>query len=292
MKDSIISAGARLKLALNKENPLKVVGTINAYTALMAEKAGCKAIYLSGAGVANASFGLPDLGMTTANDVAEDVRRITSIVDLPLLVDADTGWGNPHMVGRSIAMIEKAGAAGIHLEDQVPAKRCGHRPDKKIVSTSEMIERIKAAVDARKDDDFMIMARTDSYANEGLEQALERTQAYIDAGADAVFPEAMSTLDEYRAFTKAVHVPVLANITEFGKTPLFTAQELASVQVKMMLFPLTAFRMMSQAAGLAYSEIASNGTQKDLTDKMQTRTQLYEVLDYHRYENEQSKSHS
>lgn len=284
-----MTPGLRLKEALNQEKPLKVVGTINAYAAMLAQKAGCKALYLSGAGVANASFGLPDLGMTTVNDVAEDVRRITAAVDLPLIVDADTGWGNPHMVARAIQMLEKAGAAGVHLEDQVPAKRCGHRPDKKIVSCEEMNERIKAAVVARKDSNFMIMARTDAYANEGLDAALLRAKKYVEAGADAIFPEAMATLEEYKLFTDALSVPVLANITEFGKTPLFTADELAGVGIQLMLFPLTAFRMMGFAAREAYAAIVSDGTQKKLTEKMQTRNELYDVLDYHRYENEQER---
>jgi methylisocitrate lyase len=284
MSKTPVSAGARLWAALEHERPLQVVGTINAYSALLAEQSGFRAIYLSGAGVANASFGLPDLGITSLNDVCEDVRRITSATDLPLLVDADTGWGAAFNIQRTCADLIKAGAAGMHLEDQVMAKRCGHRPGKALVSPQEMVDRIKAAVDGRTDDEFAIMARTDAHAVEGQQAAVDRALAYVDAGADMIFAEALATLEEYRQFTRAVPVPVLANITEFGKTPLFTVEELGGAGIGLVLYPLSAFRAMSKAALAVYGEIRRAGTQKAVLDRMQTRAELYEVLGYHDYE--------
>ena len=278
------SAGARFRAALEAERPLQVVGTINAYTALLAERAGFKAIYLSGAGVANASFGLPDLGMTSLNDVCEDIRRITGATDVPLLVDADTGWGTAFNIARTVQEMIRAGAGALHLEDQVSAKRCGHRPGKALVSQAEMCDRIRAAVDGRSDPAFVIMARTDAHAVEGQPQAIERAQAYVEAGADMIFAEALNTLDEYRQFTAAVSVPVLANITEFGKTPLFTTAELADAGVRLALYPLSAFRAMSAAAVKVYSTLRRDGTQQASIGDMQTRTELYEVLGYHDYE--------
>ncbi|MBS0395460.1 MAG: methylisocitrate lyase [Proteobacteria bacterium] len=278
------SAGARLWAALEKERPLQVAGAVNAYSALLAERAGLPALYLSGAGVANASFGLPDLGITSLNDVCEDVRRITGATDLPLLVDADTGWGAAFNIARTTADLIRAGAAGMHLEDQVAAKRCGHRPGKALVSTDEMVDRIKAAVDGRTDDRFVIMARTDAHAVEGQQAAVDRALAYVAAGADMIFAEALATLEEYRQFTQAVRVPVLANITEFGKTPLFTVAELASVGVALVLYPLSAFRAASKAALAVYEELRRTGTQQALLDRMQTRAELYDVLGYHDYE--------
>jgi methylisocitrate lyase len=278
------SAGARLRAAVAQEHPLQVVGTVNAYSALLAERAGFKAIYLSGAGVANASFGLPDLGITSLNDVCEDVRRIASATELPLLVDADTGWGAAFNISRTISDLTRSGAAGCHLEDQVQAKRCGHRPGKALVTADEMADRIKAAVDGRTDDEFVIMARTDAHAVEGQNAAIERAQRYVEAGADMIFAEALGTLEEYRQFTSAVKVPVLANITEFGKTPLFTVAELRSVDVGLVLYPLSAFRAMARAAEAVYGAIRRDGTQKNVIDRMQTRTELYEVLGYHDYE--------
>ena len=277
-------AGARLREAVAAERPLQVVGAINAYSALLAERAGFRAIYLSGAGVANASFGLPDLGITSLNDVCEDVRRITAATDVPLLVDADTGWGAAFNIARTTHDLIKSGAAGMHIEDQVQAKRCGHRPGKALVSKDEMSDRIKAAVDGRTDESFVIMARTDAHAVEGQVQAVERALAYVDAGADMIFAEALATLDEYRQFTQAVRVPVLANITEFGKTPLFTTEELASAGIQLALYPLSAFRAMSQAAVQVYGTIRKTGTQASIISAMQTRTELYDVLGYHAYE--------
>lgn len=280
----IQSAGARFRAALEAERPLQVVGAVNAYSALLAERAGYRAIYLSGAGVANASFGLPDLGMTSLNDVCEDIRRITAATDLPLLVDADTGWGTAFNIARTVREMVRAGAAGLHLEDQVSAKRCGHRPGKSLVSSAEMCDRVRAAVDGRDDADFVIMARTDAHAVEGQAQAVERALAYVDAGADMIFAEALNTLDEYREFTAAVRVPVLANITEFGQTPLFTTAELAEAGVRLALYPLSAFRAMSAAALAVYETLRREGTQKAVVDTMQTRKELYEVLGYHDYE--------
>lgn len=279
-----MSAGARFKAALEAERPLQIVGTINAFTALLAEKAGFRAIYLSGAGVANASFGLPDLAITTLNDVCEDVRRISSATDVPLIVDADTGWGSAFMIGRTIREMTWAGAAGCHLEDQVAVKRCGHRPGKALVVAEEMCDRIKAAVDGRIDNDFVIMARTDAHAVEGQQAALDRAAAYVDAGADMIFAEALTTLDEYQQFTSAINVPVLANLTEFGKTPLFTTDELAEVGIRMALYPLTAFRAMSATAFEVYKTVREKGTQSSTLDRMQTRTELYDVLGYQAYE--------
>lgn len=267
-----------------KEKPLQVVGTINAYAALQAKRAGFHAIYLSGAGVANASYGLPDLGITTLNDVLEDVRRIMSAVDLPLLVDIDTGWGGAFSIARTIKEMIKAGAAAVHIEDQVQAKRCGHRPGKALVEKEEMIDRIKAAVDAKTDPDFVIMARTDALANDGLNKALERISAYIEAGADMIFFEGVRKLEEYQALTEQCNVPVLANITEFGVTPLFTLEELKEVGVSLALYPLSAFRAMSAAAEKVYDTIRKNGSQKDILAEMQTREELYQVLNYHFYE--------
>jgi methylisocitrate lyase len=278
------SAGGRFREALSLETPLKVVGVINAYAALMAERVGFRAIYLSGGGVANASFGLPDLGMTTLSDVLEDVRRITSATGLPLLVDADTGWGNAFMIARTVRQMIKAGAAGIHIEDQVQAKRCGHRPNKEIVSTAEMADRIKAAVDAKTDPDFVLMARTDALAVEGLEQTIERACCYKEAGADMIFAEALSELSQYRQFADAVNIPILANMTEFGKTPLFTTEELKGSGVSLALYPLSAFRAMSAAALNVYRTIRQQGTQRDVVHNMQTRSELYEFLNYDEYE--------
>ena len=281
---SIVTAGARLRTAVAEERPLQVVGAVNAFSALLAERAGFRALYLSGAGVANASFGLPDLGITMLNDVCEDVRRIVSATDLPLLVDADTGWGAAFNIERTCRDLIRSGAAGMHLEDQVQAKRCGHRPGKELVSAAEMVDRIKAAVDGRSDGSFVIMARTDAHAVEGQAAAVDRALAYVEAGADMIFAEALATLDEYRQFTSAVRVPVLANITEFGKTPLFTVGELRDTGVGLVLYPLSAFRAMSKAALEVYGAIRQEGTQKSVIDRMQTRVDLYEVLGYHEYE--------
>jgi len=252
---------------------------------MMAEKVGHKALYLSGAGVANASFGLPDLGMTSLNDVCEDIRRITAATDLPLLVDADTGWGGAFNISRTVKEMTRAGAAGMHIEDQVAQKRCGHRPNKAIVSQAEMVDRVKAAVDARQDESFVIMARTDALAVEGMESAIDRAMACVEAGADAIFPEAMTELSLYRQFTEAVDVPVLANITEFGATPLYSTTELAGAGVAMVLYPLSAFRAMSRAAQQVYDRILADGHQNAVVDQMQTRDELYDVLGYHEYEN-------
>ena len=278
------SPGKAFRHALTLEKPLQVVGAINAYTAMLAEQAGFKAIYLSGAGVANASYGLPDLGMTNLDNVLIDVRRITSATQLPILVDIDTGWGSAFNIARAVKEMIKAGAAAVHIEDQVQAKRCGHRPKKAIVSREEMSDRIKAAVDARTDPDFVIMARTDAFANEGLDSAVERALAYIDAGADMIFAEALVTLEDFKTFSRAVPVPVLANMTEFGKTPLYSLKELANAEVGLALYPLSAFRAMSQAAVDVYKAIKEEGTQKALLDRMQTRDALYQCLDYYAYE--------
>lgn len=278
------SRGERFWQALEEERPLQIVGAINAYAALLAERAGFRALYLSGAGVANHSFGLPDLAMTTLNDVCEDIRRITYASELPLLVDADTGWGSAFMIGRTVAEMTRAGAAGCHIEDQVAVKRCGHRPGKALVESAEMCDRIKAAVDGRTDDRFAIMARTDAHAVEGQQAAIDRAAAYVEAGADMIFAEALTTLDEYRQFTDTVKVPVLSNLTEFGRTPLFTRDELASAGVAMALYPLSASRAMALAAEAVYRDIRGNGTQKASVERMQTRDDLYEVLGYHDYE--------
>ena len=279
-----MSAGEKFRQALETERPLQVAGTINAYTALLAEKAGFKAIYLSGAGVANASFGLPDLAMTTLGDVCEDIRRISYATRIPLLVDADTGWGGAFMIGRTVREMTRAGAAGCHIEDQVGVKRCGHRPGKALVETAEMVDRIKAAVDGRDDPHFVVMARTDAHAVEGQQAALDRSAAYAEAGADIIFAEALTTLDEYRQFTTAIDVPVLANLTEFGQTPLFNTTELGDAGVRLALYPLSAFRAMSKAAENVYRALREDGTQKDVVDTMQTRMELYDVLGYHEYE--------
>ena len=278
------SAGARLRAAMQAERPLQLVGAINAYCALLAERAGFRALYLSGAGVANASYGLPDLGLTTLNDVCEDVRRISTATPLPLLVDADTGWGAAFMIARTIHELTRAGAGGCHIEDQVQSKRCGHRPGKALVSGEEMADRIKSAVDGRTDDDFVIVARTDALAVEGLEAAIERASLYVEAGADVIFAEAISTLAEYKRFTSAIAVPVLANITEFGKTPLFTVSELDEAGVGLIIYPLSAFRVMSKAALAVYEVLRRDGTQKSAVGMMQTRDELYDVLRYLDYE--------
>ena len=279
-----MSAGERFWQAMEDERPLQIAGTVNAYAALLAERAGFKAIYLSGAGVANSSFGLPDLAMTTLTDVCEDIRRITAATELPLLVDADTGWGSAFMIGRTVREMTRAGAAACHLEDQVAVKRCGHRPGKALVDAAEMEDRIKAAVDARPDPKFAVMARTDAHAVEGQAAALERAARYVEAGADLIFAEALTTLDEYRDFTAAVKVPVLANLTEFGRTPLFTARELDEAGVRLLLYPLSAFRAMAAAAEAVYRTIREDGTQAAAIERMQTRDELYEVLGYHDYE--------
>ncbi len=278
------SAGARFRAALEAERPLQVVGTINAYSALLAARAGFQALYLSGAGVANASFGLPDLGITTLNDVLEDARRITGVTQLPLLVDIDTGWGAAFSIARTTKEMIRAGVAAVHIEDQVQAKRCGHRPNKALVSCAEMMDRVKAAVDAKTDSQFVIMARTDAFANEGRQAAIDRACAYVEAGADMIFAEALHELEEYRGFVEAVKVPVLANITEFGKTPMFTVTELGNVGVRLVLYPLSAFRAMSAAASTVYNTIRQQGTQQEVLNVMQTRAELYEVLGYHGYE--------
>lgn len=278
------SPGERLWQALDEEQPLQVAGVVNAYCARLADRAGFRALYLSGAGVANASFGLPDLGVTNLTDVCEDVRRVVGATELPLLVDADTGFGTALGIARTTRELERAGAAGLHLEDQVAAKRCGHRPGKELVDADEMVDRVRAAVDARSDRRFVVMARTDAAAVEGLTSALERAARYVEAGADMIFAEALTTLEEYRQFTKSVSVPVLANITEFGKTPLFTTAELKEAGVRLALYPLSAFRAMSRAAEEAYQAIRTDGTQRAAIDAMQTREQLYEALDYHAYE--------
>ncbi len=278
------SAGKKFRQALTDNHPLQIVGTINAYTAIMAKQIGHKAIYLSGGGVANASYGLPDLGMTSLNDVIEDVQRITRACDLPLLVDIDTGWGGAFNIAKTIQDMEKAGAAAVHMEDQVAQKRCGHRPNKEIVSTQEMVDRIKAAVDARTDPDFFIMARTDAFAQEGLEAAIERAKAYVEAGADGIFAEAVQTEEHYRAFADALDVPILANITEFGKTELWNKKELGEWGADMVLYPLSAFRAMNKAAERVYQTILTDGDQKAVVDDMQTRMDLYDYLGYHDYE--------
>lgn len=278
------SAGARFRAALSAEKPLQIIGAINAYHAMLATQSGFNAIYLSGGGVAAGSLGLPDLGISTLEDVLVDVRRITDAVDTPLLVDIDTGFGGAFNIARTIKSVEKAGAAAVHIEDQVSAKRCGHRPNKAIVSLEEMVDRVKAAVDARTDSDFVIMARTDALAVEGLQSAIDRACACVEAGADMIFPEAMTELGMYKQFVDAVKVPVLANITEFGSTPLFTVDELASADVSMVLYPLSAFRAMNLAALNVYQAVKKDGTQKNVLDTMQTRMDLYDHLGYHAFE--------
>ncbi len=282
---SMQTPGARFRQLVAEQPPLQIVGTINAYTAILAERAGHKAIYLSGAGVANASYGLPDLGITQLSDVVEDARRITGRCELPLLVDVDTGWGSAFNIARTVREMERAGVAAVHLEDQVQAKRCGHRPNKALVSAEEMCDRVRAGVDARLDDSFVFMARTDAHASEGMSAAVDRANRYVEAGADMIFAEALHTLDEFRAFAGSVSVPVLANITEFGRTPLFSVSELGEAGIGMVLYPLSAFRAMSRAAVQVYESIASQGHQKDVVDIMQTRDELYAALGYHDFEN-------
>ena len=278
------TSGMRFRRAVDAERPLQVVGVINAYCARLAERAGFRSLYLSGAGVANASFGLPDLGMMSLPDVLEDARRITAATELPLLVDCDTGWGSSLMIARTVREMIRAGVAAIHLEDQVDAKRCGHRPGKQLVSTDVMVNRLKAAVDARSDPDFIIMARTDAAAGEGLDAAIERAARYVEAGADMIFAEALTDVAQYRRFTQALNVPVLANMTEFGRSPLLTVDELKEAGVRLVLYPLTAFRAMSAAAVRVYETVRSTGTQAGLLSSMQTREALYDVLDYHSFE--------
>ena len=279
-----VTAGARFRAALSAEKPLQIIGAINAYHAMLATQSGFKAIYLSGGGVAAGSLGLPDLGISTLEDVLIDVRRITDAVDTPLLVDIDTGWGGAFNIARSVKSIAKAGAAAVHIEDQVSAKRCGHRPNKAIVSLEEMVDRVKAAVDAKPYDDFVIMARTDALAVEGLQSAIDRACACAEAGADMIFPEAITELSMYKQFAAAVKVPVLANITEFGSTPLFTVDELRDADVSMVLYPLSAFRAMNQAALNVYQAVKNDGTQKNVVGIMQTRMDLYDHLGYHAFE--------
>lgn len=278
------SPGSQFRAALESERPLQIVGAINAYCALLAARTGFKALYLSGAGVANASFGMPDLGITSLNDVCEDVRRITGAINLPLLVDADTGWGGAFNIARTIRELSRAGAAGCHLEDQVQAKRCGHRPNKALVTAGEMVDRIKAAADSRGDERFVIMARTDAVASEGLKAGIDRAGAYVRVGADMIFAEALGSAADFARFCREVDAPVLANLTEFGKTPLLSLDELRQAGVRMVLYPLSAFRAMSAAALAVYGAIRRDGNQVRVVDRMQTRSELYEVLDYHRYE--------
>ena len=280
------SPGARLRNAIEEERPLQMVGAVNAYCALLAQLAGFRAIYLSGAGVANASFGLPDLGITNLNDVVEDVRRITAVTELPLMVDADTGWGNAFGIARTIRELSRAGAAGCHIEDQAQAKRCGHRPNKELVQTWDMEDRIKAAVDAKVDPAFMVMARTDAVAVEGLDRALERSRKYVEAGADLIFAEAVTNLEGYRRFTQTLGVPVLANLTEFGKTPLYSLEEMRASGIRIVLYPLSAFRAMAASAESVYQTIRRTGSQQGVLSAMQTRERLYEILNYHDFESQ------
>lgn len=282
--DVSTTAGQRLRAAVAAERPLQVAGALNAYCARLAEASGFCALYLSGGGVAAGTCGIPDLGVTTAEDVLTEVRRITAITDLPLLVDVDTGWGGAFSIARNMQAFVRAGAAGVHLEDQVAAKRCGHRPNKALVGVDEMVDRLRAATNGRGDDSFVVMARTDALAVEGLDAAIERAGRYIEAGADMLFPEGVRTLDEYRAFTAAVDVPVLANITEFGQTPLFTVEQLRAVGVGLVLYPLSAFRAMSAAALKVYQTIRADGSQAGCLELMQTREELYGYLGYHAYE--------
>jgi methylisocitrate lyase len=279
-----VSAGSRFRAALAAESPLQVIGAINAYAARMAEATGFRALYLSGGGVAANSLGMPDLGISTLEDVLTDVRRITEVTTAPLLVDIDTGWGSAFNIARTVRAMIKAGAGAVHMEDQVGAKRCGHRPGKEVVSTAEMVDRVKAAVDARTDPGFVIMARTDALAVEGINAAIDRASAYVEAGADMIFPEAMTALPMYREFKDAVRVPILANITEFGQTPLFTTAELGAVGVDMVLYCCSAYRAMNAAALNVYRTIRREGTQASLVPLMQTRAELYQYLDYHAYE--------
>ncbi len=279
-----LTAGGRFRQALNEENPLQVIGTVNAYAAMMAKRTGYRAIYLSGAGVANYSYGLPDLGMTSLDDVLTDVRRITAAVDTPLLVDIDTGWGGAFNIARTIKQMIAAGAAAVHMEDQVAQKRCGHRPGKEVVSLEEMVDRVKAAADAKTDPDFVLMARTDALQVEGLQGVIDRACAFVEAGADAIFAEAMTDITMYRQVCDAVKVPVLANITEFGSTPYYTREELGEQGIAMVLYPLSPTRAMQKAALTVMRAIREDGTQKNVVDLMQTRSELYDFLDYHTYE--------
>ena len=279
-----MTPGKKFRQAITKESPLQVIGAINAYHARLAERSGFQALYLSGGGVAAGSLGIPDLGITTLEDVLIDIRRITDVTSLPLLVDIDTGFGGAFNIARTIKSVEKAGAAAVHIEDQVQAKRCGHRPNKAIVTQDEMVDRVKAAVDAKTDPDFVIMARTDALAVEGLNSAIDRACACVEAGADMIFPEAINDLETYQKFSTKVNVPVLANITEFGATPLFTTEELKGVGISIVLYPLSAFRAMNKAALKIYEGIREHGTQKDLINEMQTREELYDFLNYHDYE--------
>ena len=278
------TSGKLFRTALTENKPLQIVGCVNAYCAVMAEKVGHKAIYLSGAGVANASFGIPDLGITSLGDVVEDAKRITGVTNTPLLVDIDTGWGGAFNISRTIKELSRSSVAAIHIEDQVGQKRCGHRPNKEMVSSQEMVDRIKACVDAKEDKDFFIMARTDSFASEGILSSIERSIAYIEAGADGIFAEAMTNINHYQDFKNKIKAPILANMTEFGKTPLSNLEELSSVGVDMVLYPLSAFRAMSKAALTIYKTIKNNGHQKDVLKSMQTRDELYEFLNYNAYE--------
>ena len=284
MTNKTLTPGQKLRLAVEENHPLQVVGAVTANCGILAEKVGHKALYLSGGGVAASSLGIPDLGITTLHDVVEDVKRITTVTSAPLLVDIDTGWGGAFNIARATREVCQAGAAGFHIEDQVMQKRCGHRPNKAIVSLSEMVDRVKAAVDARTDDSFVIMARTDALAVEGMQSAIDRAMACVEAGADMIFPEAMNKLEQYAEFTKVVHVPVLANITEFGATPLYTTEELAGVGVKLVLYPLSAFRAMCKAAENVYKHLLIDGTQKNVIDTMQTRMELYDTIGYHAFE--------
>ncbi|MDB1123820.1 methylisocitrate lyase [Vibrio algarum] len=290
-----LSQGAKFRLAVKENDPLQIVGTVNPYCAMMAKNVGHQAIYLSGGGIANASYGLPDLGITTLNDVLVDVERITNACDLPLMVDIDTGFGGAFNIARTIKAMEKAGAGAIHMEDQVAQKRCGHRPNKAIVSQGEMADRVKAAVDARINDEFVIMARTDALAVEGIDSAIERAIACVEAGADMIFPEAMTELEQYKKFSAALesatgkHVPILANITEFGQTPLYGGEELAKASVDMVLYPLSAFRAMNKAAEMVYQHLLEVGNQEAMVEHMQTRKELYAHLNYHDYENKLDK---
>ena len=278
------SSGKKFKKLVNENKPLQIVGTVNAYSAIMAEKVGHQSIYLSGGGVAASSLGVPDLGITSLADVIEDAKRITQATSLPLLVDADTGWGGAFNIARCVQEMIKSGVAAIHIEDQVSQKRCGHRPNKAIVTTSEMLDRIKAAVDAKTDSDFVIMARTDALAIEGMQSAIEKAQAFAEAGADMIFPEALNTIEQYQEFSDSLSVPILANLTEFGQTPLFTKEELSEAGVDMILYPLSAFRAMSKAALNVYQHILQDGHQNNVLDSMQTREELYDFLNYHQYE--------
>jgi len=278
------SSGKKFKKLVAENKPLQIVGTVNAYSAILAEKVGHQSIYLSGGGVAASSLGVPDLGITTLSDVLEDAKRITQATSLPLLVDVDTGWGGAFNIARCVREMIKSGVAAIHIEDQVSQKRCGHRPNKAIVNTSEMLDRIKAAVDAKTDSDFVIMARTDALAIEGMQSAIEKAQAFAEAGADMIFPEALNTIEQYQEFSNSLSVPILANITEFGQTPLFSKEELFEAGVDMILYPLSAFRAMSNAALNVYQHILDDGHQHNVIDTMQTREELYDFLNYHQYE--------